>query len=79
MLLIIINLVQDTVVALQALAEFTALVSGSGAAAQNLSIRTVANGQDYGFETITSANSLVLQSYEVIKPEACSFRLRLGY
>jgi len=54
---------QDTVVALQALAEYAALTSGNNAG-QNLAITVTADTLMHSF-SITAANALVLQSVQV--------------
>jgi hypothetical protein len=56
--------VQDTVVALQALAEFASLTYGQNGPEQ-LSLSLTAGDLTHNFQTITSVNSLVLQSVEV--------------
>jgi CD109 antigen len=55
---------QDTVVALQALAAFAALTSGSSGA-QNLHITLTADTLTHLFTTITHVNALVLQSVQI--------------
>ena len=55
---------QDTVVALQALAEYAALTSGNDPT-QNLAITVAADTLTHSF-TITSLNALVLQSVQVL-------------
>ena len=55
---------QDTVVALQALAEYAAQTSGNNAR-QNLAITVAAGTLTHSFR-ITPANSLVLQSVQVL-------------
>jgi len=55
---------QDTVVALQALAEFSALTSGNNNR-QQLSISLTAGGRSDDFVTLTATNTLILQSIEV--------------
>jgi len=58
--------VQDTVVALQALAEYAALTSGNNAG-QNLSLTVTADNLNLTHSfTITSLNALVLQSVQVL-------------
>ena len=56
---------QDTVVALQALAEYAALTSGNNAR-QNLAITVTADRLTHSF-SITAANALVLQSVQVLR------------
>ena len=57
---------QDTVVALQALAEYAALTSGNNAG-QNLSLTVTADNLNLTHSfTITSLNALVLQSVQVL-------------
>ena len=55
---------QDTVIALQALAEYAALTSGNNAG-QNLAIAVNADSLTHRF-TINAANALVLQSVQVM-------------
>jgi hypothetical protein len=55
---------QDTVVALQALAGFAALNPGASYLEQ-LSISLTADAFSYQYQTITDSNSLVLQSVQV--------------
>ena len=58
-------MIKDTVVALQALAEYAALTSGNSAE-QNLAITVTADTLTHTF-TITGANVLVLQSVQVLE------------
>jgi CD109 antigen len=55
---------QDTVVALQALAEYATLIAGSGGG-QALVVTLTAGTFSHTFETITSTNSLLLQSAQI--------------
>jgi len=56
-------LIQDTVVALQALAEYAALTSGNNDQ-QNLMITVTADTLSHTF-SVTQTNSLILQSVQV--------------
>jgi len=57
---------QDTVVALQALAEYAALTSGNNAQ-QQMTVEVTANTMTHSF-TISQLNALVLQSVQVVPP-----------
>jgi len=67
--------VQDTVVALQALAEYAALTSGNDAT-QNLEVTVAADTLTHSF-TITSLNALVLQSVQVLVLHFLQFIIHL--
>ena len=54
---------QDTVIGLQSLAAFAAMVGASDSMDMEVSI--TAGSQSHRFETITSDNALILQCYEV--------------
>ena len=55
---------QDTVVALQALAEYATLLATTGGG-QNIALTLTAGTYTYTFDTITATNALILQRVEV--------------